>query len=213
MRYQVQLTFEAHDEDDGKAIVKVLLDILQQYKVNAQAGPIVDAIAAEADVVVVYTDGGCDLKKGGVGAWAYVIEYPDGTVSENSGGLMGTTNNRMELMAVIRALESIEFGRPIKVVTDSEYVAKGVTQWSRNWVRNGWRTRDGKPVLNRDLWEHLLQLYQMHMVTFEHVKGHSGHPQNERCDQLCTWTMVDTHKSVLAGEPVDYDEGCAQVMA
>ena len=171
-----------------------------------------DALATEKDITVVFTDGGCDLKKGGLGAWAYIIQFPDGRVEERSGAMIDTTNNRMELMAVIKALESLEFGQPIKVVTDSEYVAKGVTQWSRNWVRNGWKTRSGDPVLNRDLWEHLLQLYQLHAVTLETVKGHSGHPQNERCDALCTVAMIDAHKSVLAGEAVEVDVCAKQVI-
>lgn len=212
MKLQVQITFEANDIEDGEAIVKGILGILKEYKVNAKAGPVLDAIAAEKDLTVVYTDGGCDLKKDGIGAWAYVIQFPDGRVEEQSGVMIETTNNRMELMAVIKALESLEFGQPIKVVTDSEYVAKGVTQWSRNWVRNGWMTREGKPVLNRDLWEHLLQLYQLHAVTFETVKGHSGHPQNERCDALCTVAMIDAHKSVLAGESIEVDVCAKQVI-
>jgi Ribonuclease HI len=211
MKFQVEIKFDVSSETVASNLVDVLLSILAKYEVPATAGPVKEVI--DDGVISVYTDGGCDLKKGGLGAWAYVIRYPDGFVVENCGALMGTTNNRMELMAVIKALEEIEFGKPIRVVTDSEYVAKGVTVWSRNWVRNGWQTRDGKPVLNRDLWEHLLQLFQMHMVTFETVKGHSGHAQNERCDQLCTAAMLNAHKAILAGEPVDADGSAKQLVA
>ncbi|MCL4743820.1 MAG: ribonuclease HI [Burkholderiaceae bacterium] len=203
-KLQVTLTFLAADKVAGKHIVSSMLGSLAVDGIKATAGPVVEA--ADQSVITVYTDGGCDLRKDGIGAWAYLAEFPDGHVVEQCEPMLGTTNNRMELMAVIKALESLEFGPPVKVFSDSEYVIKGVTQWSRNWVRNGWRTREGKPVINKDLWEPLLQLYQLHAVTFEHVKGHSGHPQNERVDKLCTAAMTNAHKNFLAG--TDIDEAC-----
>ena len=207
MRVQVQMTFDAADPEEGSALVKSLLDAMAARR--PKAGP-VRAVDTPAGLTHVYTDGGCDLRKGGIGAWAHIIRFPDGSVEEGCGVMIGTTNNRMEMMAVIRALERLEFGPPVKVVTDSEYVAKGVTVWSRNWVRNGWKTYDGKPVVNRDLWEPLLQLYQLHDCTFKVVKGHSGHAQNEYVDKMCTSAMINAHKAMLAGEDLDVDHGCVQ---
>ncbi|MEJ6846776.1 ribonuclease H family protein [Sinorhizobium fredii] len=205
MRFQVQLAFEVADAEDGKAVVQALLDTLEEHHVPASAGPLINPLTV--DCTIVHTDGGCDSRRGGLGAWAYTVHFPNGTYDEQVGSLAGTTNNRMEMMAVLRALEALEIGPAIKVVSDSEYVVKGLTQWSRNWVRNGWQTRDGKPVMNRDLWEPLVQLYQLHNVTFDIVKGHSGHEFNERCDALCTAAIVNLHKDMLADQPVPVDSG------
>lgn len=207
MKFRVPITFEAVNEDDAGAVVKAMLAVMKEYGVKPKAGPLVDAIAENDDLIVVYTDGGCDLAKDGIGAWAFRIEHPNGSCDEASGCFIGTTNNRMEMLAVIRALEELEFGPPIKIIADSEYVIKGVTQWSRNWIRNGWRTRDGKAVVNKDLWERLLALYQLHAVTFEHVKGHTGNAGNEAVDTLCTQEMTQGHKLILSGEAVAIDEG------
>lgn len=207
MKFRVPITFEAQDEDDANGIVKAMLAVMKDYGVKPKAGAVVDAIAENDELIVIYTDGGCDLKKDGIGAWAYRAEHPNGKVDENFGTYVGTTNNRMEMMAVISALEAFEFGPPIKVISDSEYVIKGATQWCRNWIRNGWRTRDGKSVVNRDLWEKLIALYQLHAVTFEHIKGHTGNAGNEYVDQLCTDAMTEGHKAILAGQEVQIDEG------
>lgn len=212
MRYQVPISFEAKDDEDAAHIASLIVGALQHYGVgNPRAGPVIQAASADADMIRVYTDGGCDLKRGGLGAWAYLIKYPDGSVIENSAAMIGTTNNRMEMLAVIKALEELEIGSPIRIYADSEYVIKGVTVWSCNWVRNGWKTRDGKAVLNKDLWEQLLGLYQVHSCEFRHVKGHSGHPDNERVDYLCRQAMAEAHKSILAGLPVEPDAGCEKV--
>jgi len=210
MKYQVQFTFEAANLEDGQYIAQVLMSVLDRYKIPARHSPVIELDLDEAETVVVYTDGGCDLKKNGIGAWGYRAKFPDGNVEEDCGVFIGTTNNRMELMAVINALERLEVGVPIKIVSDSEYVVKGVTQWSRNWVRNGWKTRDGKPVLNKDLWQKLLNLFEVHTVTFKHVKGHNGNPDNEYVDKMCTAAMLNAHKEVLAGGSVDVDEGAAK---
>lgn len=199
MKFHVPFTFEADDEEDALLIAKGLRQFAKENSIKAQVGDVTDLVAAHPDLTVVYTDGGCDMKKGGLGGWAYVVVHPDGSVTEKCGGEFETTNNRMEMTAVIRALEELEIGRPIKVVSDSEYIIKGCTQWSRNWVRNGWKTAAGGAVINRDLWEVLLALYQLHAVTFEWVKGHNGVEMNERCDVLCTEVMTNMHKEALMG--------------
>lgn len=157
---------------------------------------------------LIYTDGGCDIKKNGLGAWAYVMIAPGAEPVEMSQALVGTTNNQMELRAVIEALKAAIIGDPITVVSDSEYVIKGVTSWSRNWVRNGWLNSSGRPVVNQPLWEELLELYKVHDVTFRHVRGHTGDEFNERCDELCTARMIELHKSLLdSAEVPDAHEG------
>lgn len=148
--------------------------------------------------VIVHTDGGCDAKRGGIGAWAFIARLPGQPPLKKCEGVEDTTNNRMEMQAVIEALKVLEIGTPIIVHSDSEYVIKGVTQWSRNWVRNGWMTSNGTPVKNADLWRELLGLYQLHDVKFKHVKGHSGVEDNEWCDSACTEAMQVLHKQSLA---------------
>ena len=203
MKLSVTFTFEAEDFDDGQVAVNAAAAALAETgAVNVKAGALIDRIAAQKDSIKVFTDGGCDAKKG-LGAYAFVIEYPDGVVARGVQPYVNTTNNRMEMMAVIKALEEIEIGRPIVLTTDSEYVIKGTTMWARNWVRNGWRTREGKVVLNRDLWERLLALYQVHECTFEHVRGHTGHEQNEWCDSACTAAMQTANKLILANTQLD----------
>jgi len=135
---------------------------------------------------VVFTDGGCDLKDRGVGAFAYHAILPGGATEEHVDGCWGTTNNRMEMRAVLVALQRLEIGPPIRIVSDSEYVIKGITQWVHGWIANDWYTSSGTPVKNRDIWEKLHAVRRLHTVEFQHVKGHSGHPGNERVDALCT---------------------------
>lgn len=134
------------------------------------------------DEVVVYTDGGCRGNPG-PGAYAAVLQY-GGKKKELSGGERHTTNNRMELMAAIKALEALERPSRVKIVTDSQYLQRGITEWLPRWEKKGWRTADRKPVLNRDLWERLQEMSRRHTVSWEWVRGHAGHPGNERCDQL-----------------------------
>lgn len=202
MRYAVKLEFEASDTVAGQMVLNKVQEILTHMNVS----PKIESLEASAqDFVVIHTDGGCDGKKGGVGAWAFVAHFPDGLVIEETSGMMETTNNRMEMMAVIKALEAIEIGRPLRLISDSEYVVKGINSWCRNWVRNGWKNSQGKPVVNQDLWRHLLMLYQLHDVRLEWTKGHAGNAHNERADMLCTATMINLHKAFLAGEDVEYD--------
>ena len=133
--------------------------------------------------VEIFTDGACSGNPG-PGGWGAVLRY-NGREKELSGGDKDTTNNRMELTAVIKALEQLK--EPCKVIltTDSKYVSDGIGKgWAVSWQKNGWRKADKKPALNPDLWGRLLELLKVHDVTINWVKGHAGHPENERCDEL-----------------------------
>lgn len=131
----------------------------------------------------IYTDGACSGNPG-KGGWGAVLVYKD-TEKEICGGSADTTNNRMELTAVIEALKILKEPCEVSLTTDSKYVCDAITKgWVYSWKRNGWKKADKKPALNVDLWEQLLPLLEMHKVTFNWVKGHNGHPYNERCDRL-----------------------------
>ena len=133
--------------------------------------------------VEIFTDGACSGNPG-PGGWGVVLRYGD-REKELSGGEKNTTNNRMELTAAIKGLSALKEKCIVRLVTDSKYVADGITKgWARSWRKNGWRKADKKPALNPDLWEELLRLIEFHEVTVEWVKGHAGHPENERCDAL-----------------------------
>jgi len=132
--------------------------------------------------VELYTDGACRGNPG-PGGWGTVLRF-DGNEKELFGGEKNTTNNRMELMAVIRGLEALKRRCAVDVTTDSQYVKNGITQWIHNWKRNGWRTAARKPVKNDDLWRQLDEAVARHDVSWHWVKGHSGHPENERADAL-----------------------------
>ena len=135
-----------------------------------------------ADVIEIYTDGACKGNPG-PGGWGALMRY-NGHEKELSGGEAETTNNRMELMAVICALEALKRPSHVRVTTDSQYVKRGITEWIFNWKRNGWRTANKKPVKNADLWQALDQSVQQHRIDWAWVKGHSGHEENERADEL-----------------------------
>ncbi len=134
-----------------------------------------------------YTDGACSGNPG-PGGWGVLLQARNGETvvkeRELSGGEAQTTNNRMELMAAISALESLSRDTEITVVTDSAYVKNGVTGWIHGWKRNGWRTASKKPVKNVELWQRLDEANRRHRVTWQWVKGHAGHPENERADEL-----------------------------
>lgn len=133
--------------------------------------------------VYIYTDGACSGNPG-AGGWGAVLKYGS-AVKELSGFEPDTTNNRMELTAVISALEALTEPCEVILTTDSKYVCDGMNLgWARSWRSKGWVKSDRKPALNADLWERLLNLSEKHRVTFVWVKGHAGHPENERCDQL-----------------------------
>lgn len=132
--------------------------------------------------VKIVTDGSC-LGNPGPGGWASILRYGE-KKKEIWGAEPRTTNNRMELTAAIRALEALKEPCQVEITTDSEYLKRGITQWIAKWKRNGWMTADKKPVLNRDLWERLDELTGRHKVTWRWTKGHAGHEDNNRCDEL-----------------------------
>ena len=133
-------------------------------------------------VVEVYADGACKGNPG-PGGWD-VLLIEGGRERELHSGEPATTNNRMELTAVIRALEALPHGSRVRLYTDSQYVQKGMKEWIHDWKRRGWRTADKKPVKNDDLWKHLDELARNHRVEWHWVRGHDGHPGNERADAL-----------------------------
>ena len=133
-------------------------------------------------VVEIHTDGACRGNPG-PGGWGALLRF-NGQVKELWGGEAGTTNNRMELMAAIRALEALKRPSRVKLYTDSIYVMKGITTWIHAWKRRGWRTADKQPVKNEDLWRQLDEARSRHEVEWHWVKGHAGHPENERADAL-----------------------------
>ncbi len=132
--------------------------------------------------VEVFTDGACSGNPG-PGGWGAILRWR-GNQKELSGGEAETTNNRMELMAAISALEALTRRMAVDLTTDSTYVRDGITKWMKSWKARGWKTADKKPVKNRDLWERLDAATQRHDVDWHWVKGHAGHPENERCDEL-----------------------------
>ena len=135
------------------------------------------------DEVTIYTDGACSGNPG-PGGWGAILSAR-GVKKELSGGERETTNNRMELTGVIRGLEALKYPCEVTLTTDSRYVVDSVTKgWVYGWKKRGWIKSDKKPALNVDLWEKLLPLLEKHKVEFVWVKGHAGHPENERCDRL-----------------------------
>jgi ribonuclease HI len=139
-------------------------------------------VTASPDVIEIYADGACKGNPG-VGGWGAWLRYGKHE-KELFGGEAATTNNRMELTAVIRALEAVKRSVPVVIYTDSQYVQKGISEWLANWKRRGWRTADGKPVKNADLWRELDLLAANHQIEWRWVKGHSGDAGNERADEL-----------------------------
>ena len=133
--------------------------------------------------VELFTDGSCSGNPG-PGGWGAIVRYGQHE-KELSGGDAHTTNNRMELSAVIAGLEALKEPCAVTLTSDSKYVCDAITKgWARSWKKNGWRKAYKKPALNADLWDRLLTLLDIHQVTFRWVRGHQGHPENERCDRL-----------------------------
>ncbi len=142
--------------------------------------------------VEIFTDGACSGNPG-PGGWGAVLRYK-GFEKEMSGGERETTNNRMELTAVIRALSALKEPCEVDLTTDSKYVCDSINLgWARSWEKRGWKKADGKPALNTDLFSQLLELCDMHNVNFIWVKGHAGHPENERCDRLAV-AQTERHR-------------------
>ncbi len=143
--------------------------------------------------LIAYTDGACSGNPG-PGGWGVLLVARDGELVLKQrtlcGGAPDTTNNRMELLAAISALEALDRPSALTIVTDSAYVKNGVTIWIHGWKKNGWRTANKKPVKNEDLWQRLDQAAERHSVTWEWIKGHSGHVENERADALARQGMA-----------------------
>ena len=148
--------------------------------------------------LLAYTDGACSGNPG-PGGWGVLMRAMDGDEivkqRELSGGAELTTNNQMELMAAISALEVLERASELTIITDSTYVKNGVTGWIHGWKKNGWRTSAKKPVKNVELWQRLDAAQAQHQVTWEWVKGHAGHPENERADELARAGMAPFKKT------------------
>ncbi|RCK30710.1 ribonuclease HI [Thalassospira lucentensis] len=138
--------------------------------------------ATDDNHVEIYTDGACSGNPG-PGGWGAILRFK-GVEKELSGGDPETTNNRMEMMAAISALEALKRPCIINVYTDSSYVRDGITKWIFGWQKRGWKTADKKPVKNVELWQRMLEALKPHQVEWHWVKGHAGHPENERCDEL-----------------------------
>ena len=144
------------------------------------------------EVVEIYSDGACRGNPG-PGGWGAILRLKGARSAEKElwGGEAETTNNRMELTAVIRALEALKRPSRVRLYTDSQYVQKGISGWIRQWKRNGWRTAERKPVKNVDLWQQLDELAARHEVEWHWVRGHAGHPENERADELANKGIPD----------------------
>lgn len=142
---------------------------------------------ADRPEVLLFTDGACSGNPG-PGGWAFILRHlATGKETRGSGGEPLTTNNRMELSAVIKGLTRLKRRTIVRVVTDSQYVCLGMTEWVTQWIRNNWRrgSKSGSPpVKNVELWQKLVELCDKHAVEFEHVRGHAGHPENEECDEM-----------------------------
>lgn len=143
-------------------------------------------------IVRLFTDGACSGNPG-PGGWGVVMRWKD-IEKEMSGHEEQTTNNRMELTAVIRGIEALKKPSKVEIYTDSQYVQKGVSEWLDGWKKRGWKTADRKPVKNQDLWEELDALQGRHEISYHWVRGHAGHPENERADRLAT-------AAIRAGRP------------
>ena len=140
--------------------------------------------------VEIYTDGACRGNPG-AGGWGVVLKYG---VHQKflCGGELQTTNNRMELMAAIMALETLKRPCNVHLYTDSTYVQQGISEWLENWLQRGWKTSNKQPVKNQDLWERLNQATKRHQISWHWVKGHNGHPDNEKADELARQGLEET---------------------
>lgn len=157
-----------------------------------------DGRSADETSVDIYTDGACSGNPG-PGGWGALLKSGSRAKEICGGEPAGTTNNRMELMAAIQALESLTRPTVVRLHTDSAYLRNGITSWLPNWKRNGWRTADKRPVKNSDLWRRLDVAAARHQVSWHWVKGHSGHPGNERADALANRGMREAREARAAG--------------
>jgi len=146
----------------------------------------------ESKIVEIFTDGACSGNPG-PGGYGILLRY-EKKEKEISGYCPNTTNNRMELMAVIEGLKTLTRPSRVRIVTDSNYVYQGITNWINGWLKKNWLNSQKKPVLNRDLWEELLTVSKPHQIEWQWVKGHSNHPENERCDKLARQAIRENLK-------------------
>ena len=155
--------------------------------------------------VIIYTDGACKGNPG-PGGWGVVFSGPDGIIREVGAHIPQTTNNRMEMQAVLEGLKLARaFSCPVTVLTDSSYVISGMCSWTRGWIKNGWLTAAGREVLNKDLWQQLLAAASDIQVRYIHVRGHTGVPGNERADQIASGFAESANmKQLFAGPLTDY---------
>lgn len=157
----------------------------------AAIAEVVDAAAAPpvkaTGTITLFTDGACQGNPG-PGGWGFIIKDAEGIeIARGSGGERPTTNNRMELTSVIRGLEALEAEQPVTLVTDSQYVSKGLSEWMKGWKQRGWKRKTAKglePVANEDLWRRLDELAATRKIVCQWVRGHAGHPENEECDRM-----------------------------
>jgi ribonuclease HI len=164
--------------------------------------------------VVIHTDGGCEGNPG-PGGWAAVLRYGTQT-REISGGEIATTNNRMELTAAIRALQTLREPCAVEMFTDSQYLRKGITEWIAAWKARGWKTKDKQPVKNVDLWQQLDLAAAKHRIEWKWLKGHAGHQDNERCDLLAAAEMAKirkTHSRAELKAALDEFKGATELQA
>jgi ribonuclease HI len=158
--------------------------------------------------ILIFTDGACTGNPG-PGGWASIVALPDGTIHELGGGVRDTTNNRMEMAAAIRALVMLEPAEPCTIIlyTDSTYVIRGITQWIWGWRSRGWKSAEGKDVANRDLWEELsrqVARLKPSSIEWKYVRGHSGYPGNERCDEIAVSFAKGKHEPLYVGQRDGY---------
>jgi ribonuclease HI len=158
--------------------------------------------------VTIFTDGACKGNPG-PGGWGCIIASPDGSIREMGGGAKETTNNRMEMAAAIRALDALELAEPCPILlyTDSTYLIRGVTQWVWGWRSRGWKTAEGKDVANRDLWQDIMQSVSRlkpSNIEWRYVRGHSGYPGNERCDEIAVSFAAGKNEPLYEGPGEGY---------
>jgi ribonuclease HI len=165
---------------------------------GAAAQPNDDGKGTSTAEVSIFCDGACSGNPG-VGGFGCILRY-NGHEKELSGADGDTTNNRMEMTAAITALESLKRSCLVKLTTDSQYLVKGMTEWLPGWIRKHWINSKKEPVLNRDLWERLLALSQKHRIEWIWVRGHAGHPENERCDELARQAVEEYKKGLGTGD-------------
>jgi ribonuclease HI len=144
------------------------------------------------DKVVIHTDGACSGNPG-PGGWGAILDY-NGSRKELFGGEPATTNNRMELRAAIEALNALKRPCAVEMHVDSQYVKDGITKWIHGWKKNGWKTADKKPVKNLELWQALDEAIKHHTISWHWVKGHDGHPENERADELARMGIAEVRR-------------------